>query len=229
MYKLDHLAQVCYDKGGFESDNLVFSRRITRSMNNVSAILGPMANQQDTQPTAIHIEDDIPSSIPNTTQVNSPDFIKDNGVKLGKAEVAQSCMNTCIVDPEPSFISPHSSGQNIDDSNSPQVDNNEETLQQVLDKTYQNKITELKDELKHCQSNAALIEEENRTFREELLSWISRWKKVNTKNQYKREKRSIIDTNQHLLKQIEKQKLNIIRLKAKLTEARRGVDLQSRN
>ena len=150
-------------------------------------------------------------------------------MKLGKVEVVQSCMNTCIADPEPSFISPQSSGQNIDDSNSPQVANNEETLQQVLDKTYQNKITELKDEIKHCQSNATLIEEENRTFREELLSWISRWKKVNTKkNQYKRAKRSIIDTNQHLLEQIEKQKLKIIRLKAKLTEARRVVDIQSR-
>ena len=145
------------------------------------SILNPMANRQNTQPAVVHIEDDIPSSIPDTTQVNSPNFIKDNGVKLGKAEVAQSCMNTCIADPELSFISPQSSSQNIDDSNSPQVANNEETLQQILDKTYQNKITELKDELKHCQSNATLIEEENRTFREELLNWISRWKEMSVK------------------------------------------------
>ena len=155
-----------------------------------------MANWQNTQPAVVHIEDDIPSSILDTTQVNSLNFIKDNGAKLGKAEVAQSCMNTCIADPEPSFISPQSSSQNIDDSNSPQVANNEETLQQVLDKTYQNKITELKDELKHYQSNAALIEEENRTFREEFLNWISRWKEMSTKkNQYKKLKRSIIGTN----------------------------------
>jgi len=148
---------------------------------------------------------------------------------LGKAEVAQSCMNTCIADAEPSFISPQSSSQNIDDSNSPRVANNEETLQQVLDKTYQNKITELKDELKHCQSNAALIEEENRTFREEFLNWISRWKEMSTKkNQCKKSKRSIIGTNQHLLERIEKQNLKIIRLKAKLAEARRVVDLHSR-
>ena len=87
----------------------------------------------------------------------------------------------------------------------------------------------MKDELKHCQSNAALIEEENRTFREELLNWISRWKEMSTKkNQYKKAKRSIIGTNQHLLEQIEKQNLKIIRLKAKLAEARKVVDLQSK-
>ena len=74
-----------------------------------------------------------------------------------------------------------------------------------------------------------MIEEENRTFREELLNWISRWKEMNIKkNQYKTAKKSIIGTNQHLLEQIEKQKLVIIKLKAKLAEARRVVDLQNR-
>ena len=47
------------------------------------------------------------------------------------------------------------------------------------------------------------------------------------KNQYKKEKKSMIDTNQHLLEQVEKQKLVIIGLKAKLSEARRVVDLQN--
>ena len=126
MRRLDRLAQICCDKGGFDSENLLFSRRVTRSMK--PSISTPMANRQNTQPTVVHIEDDITSSIPNTTHVNNPTFIKDNGVKLGKAEVAQSCMNTCIAEPEPSFISPQSSGQNIDDFNSPQVANNEETL-----------------------------------------------------------------------------------------------------
>ena len=51
---------------------------------------------------------------------------------------------------------------------------------------------------------------------------------MNTKkNQYKKSKTSIIGTNQHLLEQIETQKLKIIRLKAKLAEARRVVDLQN--
>ena len=48
------------------------------------------------------------------------------------------------------------------------------------------------------------------------------------KNQYKRAKKSIIGTNQHLLEQIEKKSLVIIKLKAKLVEAKRGVDLQNR-
>ena len=90
-------------------------------------------------------------------------------------------MDTCISDPEPSFISPQSSSQNIDNPNPHQAtnsghENEEETLQQVLDMTCQTKIMELKVELKQCQSNAALIEEENRTFREDLLNWISKWK-----------------------------------------------------
>ena len=73
------------------------------------------------------------------------------------------------------------------------------------------------------------MEVENKTFREELLNWINRRKEVNIKkNQYKREKKSMIGTNQNLLEQIEKQNLVIIRLKSKLAEARRVVDLQNR-
>ena len=203
-------------------------------MNNVPPISVPMANRQDTQLVIIHIKDNVPSSVPDTIHINDPTLIKDNSEKLGKAKVAPSCMDTCISDPEPYFISPQSSSQNIDNPNPPQAANSghkneEETLQQVLDKAYQTKITELKFELKLCQSNAALIEEENRTFREELLGWISRWKEMNNKkNQYKKAKKSIIGTNQLLLEQIEKQKLKIIRLKAKLAEARRVVDLQSK-
>ena len=38
----------------------------------------------------------------------------------------------------------------------------------------------------------------------------------------------MIGTNQHLFEQVEKQKLAIVRLKAKLAEARRVVDLQKK-
>ena len=64
-----------------------------------------MAKWQDTQPAVIHIEDDIPSSIPDTIHVNNPTFVKGNGEKVSKAEVIQPCMDTCIVDPKPSFTS----------------------------------------------------------------------------------------------------------------------------
>ena len=85
---------------------------------------------------------------------------------------------------------------------------------------------ELKGKLKHCLSSTALLEEENKTFREELLDWIHRSKELNIKkNQYKKSKKSIISTNQHLLERIEKQNVKIVRLKAKLTEARRVISL----
>ena len=206
-------------------------------MNNVPTISASIANQQGTQPSFFHIEDDVPS----TTHINEPSLIKDNNAKsikniieLGKAEVAPSCMDAYSLDPKPSFISLQSSGQNIDNPDPPQIvnlchENEEETLQQVLDRVYETKIIELKNELKQCQVNADLKEEENKTFREELLSWINRWKEVNIKkNQYKKAKKSMICTNQHLLEQVEKQKLVIIKLKPNLAEARKVVDLQNR-
>ena len=87
MHKLDRLTQVCCDTGGFESKNLVFvrSRRVTRSMNNVPTISASIANQQGTHPSVVHIEDDVLSSVPDTTHINDPTLIKDNSVKLGKA------------------------------------------------------------------------------------------------------------------------------------------------
>ena len=113
----------------------------------------PMANQHASQPAVIHIEDDIPSSIPDTIYVNNPTFVKGNDANSGKAEVTQPGIDTCIADPEPS------SSQHIDSPNSPQVAIEEENMQHVLDNVYQDKITELKDELKHCLSGTALLKE----------------------------------------------------------------------
>ena len=173
--------------------------------------------------------------------MDDPTLIRNNSAKLteditelGRIEVAPSCMDAYGSGLEPSFMSFPSPGQDIDHHDSSQTDDSchdkkEETLQQVLGKVYETKIIELKTELKQCQANAALMEVENKTFREELLNWINRWKEVNIKkNQYKKAKKSMIGTNQHLLEQVEKQKLVIIRLKAKLAEARRVVDLQNR-
>ena len=90
-------------------------------MNNVPTIYASIANQQGTQPSFVHIEDDVPSSVPNTIHIKDPDLIKDNNAKLGKAEVAPSGTNACSSDLEPSFISLQSSSQNIDNPNPPQV------------------------------------------------------------------------------------------------------------
>ena len=60
-------------------------------------------------------------------------------------------------------------------------DQDEETIQQVLDRVYETKITELKKKLKECQANASLKDEENKTFRADLLDWVNRWKDMNLK------------------------------------------------
>ena len=139
-------------------------------MNSTHTISSSMVNQQACQPAIVHIKDDIPSSIPDTINVNNPTFVQGNDAKSGKAEVTQPGIDTGIADPEPS------SSQYIDSPISPQVTNEDETLQHVLDNAYQDKITELKGKLKHFLSSTALLEEENKTFREELLDWIRRWK-----------------------------------------------------
>ena len=143
-------------------------------------------------------------------------------------------MDACGSGPKPSFMSIPSPVQDVNNLNSYQSDDSfhdqdEETLQQVLDRVYKTKIAELKKELKECQANAALKDEENKTFRVELLNWVNRWKDMNLKkNRYKEAKKSMINTNQHLLEQVDQQKLIIIRLKAKLSEARRVINLQNR-
>ena len=97
-------------------------------MNNVPTIPTSIANQQSAQPSIVHIEDDVPSLDPGTTHINEPTLIKDNSTKLvknitesGMEEVAPSCMDAYSSDPEPSFISIQSSGQNIDNPNPPQA------------------------------------------------------------------------------------------------------------
>ena len=88
--------------------------------------------------------------------------------------MAPSFMDACGSGPEPSFMSIPSMVQNVNKLNSSQFndsfhDQGEETLQQVLDRVYETKIIELKKELKECQAKAALKDEENKTFREDLL------------------------------------------------------------
>ena len=192
-------------------------------MYSTHAISSPMVDQQDSKPTIVNIEDGMPSFIPNTMNVNNPTSVQGNDVKSGKAEGTQSGIDTGIANLEPS------SSLHCDSPHSPQRVNEDETLQRTQYNAFQDKITEFKGKLKHCLSSTALLEEENRTFRRELLQWIDRWKEMSAKkNQYKKSKKSILGTNQLLLKRIEKQNIKIIRLKAKLAEARRVVALQNK-
>ena len=103
-------------------------------MHSIHTISGPIVNQQASLPAVVNIEDDIPSSIPDTINVNNPTFVQGNDAKPGKAEVTQPGIDTGIADPEPS------SSQYIDNPISPQVTNEDETLQHVLDNAYQDKL-----------------------------------------------------------------------------------------
>ena len=192
MHKLDNLAQICCDKEGLGFENLSFSRRVTRSMHGIHSISGYKVDQQASKPTStkpavVDIEDDIPSSIPNTMDVGNSTIAQGSDAQSDEAEGNQPEANTNVADPEPSY------SQHCDSPHSPQVTKEDETLQQVLGNVYQDKITEFKGKLKQCLSSTTLLEEENKTFRKELLEWIDRWKKMSAKkNQYKKSKKSII-------------------------------------
>ena len=202
----------------------------------------PITIQQNTQPIVVQLEDDVLSFIAKTTHMNEPIPIVDNLEKSlaknitdpSRFEISPSFMDACGSSLEPSFMSIPSPIQDLNNLNYSQYDDSfhdqdEETLQQVLDRVYETKIVELKKELKERQANAALKDEENKTFRAELVDWVNRWKDMNLKkNRYKEAKKSTINTNQHLLKQINQQELTIIELKAKLSEARRVINLQTR-
>ena len=71
------------------------------------------------------------------------------------------------------------------------------------------------------------MKEEIKSLKNELLSWISKWKEMKMKkDRYKATKKSMIIMNQRLLEQTEHQNLKILVLKAKLSEARRATKFQ---
>ena len=100
----------------------VRTRRMTRSMNTTHTAYVPMATQQSTQPVIVHLEDDVPSLVPETTHMDEPTLIENNREKLakditesGKFEAAPSCMDAYGSGHEPSFMCFPSPGQDIDD------------------------------------------------------------------------------------------------------------------
>ena len=154
----------------------------------------PIAIQQNAQLVIVQLEDNVSSLIPETTHMNKPITIVENLEKSlaknitdpSKFEIAPSCMDSCGSGPEPSCMSIPSLVQDVNNldfyqSDDTLHDQDEETLQQVLDRVYETKITKLKNELKECQADAALKDEENKTFKAELLNWVNRWKNMNLK------------------------------------------------
>ena len=64
------------------------------------------------------------------------------------------------------------------------------------------------------------MKEKIKSLKNELLSWINKWKEMKMKkDRYKATKKSMTIMNQRLLEQTEHQKLKILELKAKLSEA----------
>ena len=153
--------QVCCDRGSFEPKGFVFVRtqRFTQSMNMTTTASVLVTTQQNAQPVIVQLEDDVSSLIPETTHMDEPIPIEENHEKSlaktitqpSKFEAAPSCMDACGSGPEPSFISipsPYQDVNNLDSSQSDDTfrDQDEETLQQVLDRVYETKIAELKNE-----------------------------------------------------------------------------------
>ena len=62
---------------------------------------------------------------------------------------------------------------NSSKSNESFHDKDGENLQQALNQIYENKILQLKAELKDCEVNATMKDEENKTYKIELLAWIT--------------------------------------------------------
>lgn len=98
-----------------------------------------------------------------------------------------------------------------------------EEFQLTLKKILKDKIAELKESY----SNESNMRDEIKSLNDELLLWISKWKEMKArKDRYKVAKKSMSIVNEQLLEQKEHQKLKILELKAKLSEARRTTQLQ---
>ena len=121
----------------------------------------PTASVQNARLVIVHLEDYVSSLVPETMHIDEPILIENNHenslaknfTEPGKFETAPSCMDACGSGPEPSFMSIPSPDQVVNNLDSSQLDDSchdkeEETLQQVLNRVYETKIAELKNELK---------------------------------------------------------------------------------
>ena len=89
-------------------------------------------------------------------------------------------------------------------------------------------IEQLKGKLKRSESNSIVLKDEVQNLRSELLIWIKRWKDLKVKkDRLKTLKICSIIANRNFLKHEEQHKIENIKLKAKLSEARRVIKLRS--
>ena len=89
-------------------------------------------------------------------------------------------------------------------------------------------IRQLKQKLEKAESNSIVLKDEVQNLRNELLTWIKRWQDLKQKkDRLKTLKKSCIIANGKFLKHEEQHKMENIKLKAKLSEARRVIKLRS--
>ena len=89
-------------------------------------------------------------------------------------------------------------------------------------------IEQLKGKLKKAESNSIVLKDEVENLRNDLLTWIKHWQDLKEKkDKLKTLKKSWIIANMKFLKQEEQHKMESIKLKAKLSEARRVIKLRS--
>ena len=90
-------------------------------------------------------------------------------------------------------------------------------------------IVQLKKKLEKSKSNSIVLKDEVQNLRSELLAWVNRWQDLKVKkDKLKVVKRSLISANRKFLKREEQYKIETIKLSAKLSEARRIVNLQNK-
>ena len=71
------------------------------------------------------------------------------------------------------------------------------------------------------------LKDEVQNLRSELLTWVGLWKSLKTKKaSLKTENKSLMSNNEEMLKHEEQYKTKIIKLKDKLSKARRATKLQ---
>ena len=88
-------------------------------------------------------------------------------------------------------------------------------------------ISQLKEKLEKSESNLITLKDEVHNLRSELLTWFGRWQSLKTKKaSLKTENKSLMSKNEEMLKHEEKNKTEIIKVKAKISEARRATRLQ---
>ena len=173
-------------------------------------------------------------SIPKTMELNSePIFVKDDSEQENKSpphetsfkefEHEQSSNHSNYVDNSPLSAQPehvvHFKSTSNDECSL------EETLkvaQQSIKLSQQHKDNQLREEEARVVLKTNLQQQKN-----ELLMWVDRWKHMKAKkDRYKSEKKLLAESNEKFLKIEKRYEEKILKIRAKLSEARKTIKLQ---